>query len=391
MDQIESGIEQLALFFKQVLPAGPLTDLLTDGILAGFSGVLVFVPQIAILFALITVLEEVGYMARAVFLSDSLMRRFGLNGRSMVSLFSGMACAVPAIMATRTIGNWRERLITILVTPFVSCSARIPVYVLLVAFVVPAGSKFGPFNAQGLAMLGLYLLGAVTALLAAGILKHLLRTRESSFLALELPPYKMPDWRNVAITVWSKVYVFVWDAGKIILALSVVLWFLSSYGPPGAFEQAESEVSAAFSATGQPVDSTEYAAELSGKKLEYSYIGYLGHAIAPAIAPLGFDWKIGIALISSFAAREVFVGTMATIYSVEEVDEEHPDSLRERMRKEIPPKTALSLLLFYVFAMQCMSTLAVVKRETQSWKWPLMQLLGMTGMAYLVAYVVAIA
>jgi ferrous iron transport protein B len=387
MDWIENGISQLSVFFKKNLPAGWPTDLLTDGVLAGLSGVLVFVPQIAILFVLIALLEEVGYMARAVYLSDSLMRRFGLNGRSMVSLFSGMACAVPAIMAARSIGNSRERLITILVTPFVSCSARIPVYVLLVSFVLPEKSSIGPFNAQGLAMWGLYLLGVATALLAAGILKKILKTRDSGFLALELPAYKMPDWRNVAITVRNKVKVFVWEAGRIILALSVVLWFLSAFGPPGAFQRSEEELKAEWAARPDPVDSTEYEAALLGRRLQHSYLGYLGHAIEPVIRPLGFDWKIGIALISSFAAREVFVGTMATIYSVQSVDDEDPQTLRERMRDEITPRSALSLLLFYVFAMQCMSTLAVVRRETRSWKWPLIQLVAMTGTAYAAALV----
>jgi ferrous iron transport protein B len=388
MEWIETFFTFVGDQVREILPAGWLTDLLTDGIIAGLGGVLVFIPQITILFLLIAILEEVGYMARAAFMFDQVMQSFGLNGRSIVALVSGGACAIPAIMSTRTIGNWKERLITILVTPFISCSARIPVYTVLVGFVVPPRTVLGIFNMQGLAFMGLYLLGIISALGAAYIFKLILKTREQSFLMLELPEYRVPVARNVGLTVWEKVQSFVVEAGKIILGVSIILWFLASYGPPGEMAAAEAE---ALSAAQQlQLDETETDNLIASRKIEASFAGHIGKAVEPVIRPLGYDWKIGIALITSFAAREVFVGTMATIYSIGSADDEF--TVRERMAQERNPltgeavynlATALSLLLFYVFAMQCMSTVAVVKRETKSWKWPAIQFAFMTGLAYL--------
>ncbi|MEL6923210.1 MAG: ferrous iron transport protein B [Bacteroidota bacterium] len=387
MDWIEAGFAWLGSVARAAMPEAWYTDLLVDGILAGLGGVLVFIPQIAILFLLITLLEEVGYMARAVFLFDRVMRVFGLNGRSIVALISGGACAIPAIMATRTISNWKERLITIMVTPFISCSARIPVYAVLVGFVVPSVTIWGILNAQGLVFMGLYLLGIVMALLAAWVFKLILKTEEPSYLMMELPEYAKPSWRNVFFTIWEKVKAFVLEAGKIILIVSIVLWFLASYGPSGAMEQAADQARA--QADAQQLSPTETADLVASVQLENSFAGRLGKTIEPVIKPLGYDWKIGIALITSFAAREVFVGTMATIYSVGSVEDEATISTHLAQARHsdtgLPVFTmpaALSLLIFYVLAMQCMSTLAVVRRETNSWKWPVIQFVMMTLLAY---------
>ena len=386
---IETIFTQTNVFLKAHLPQVWVTDLLTDGIIAGLSGVLVFIPQITILFFLITLLEEVGYMARTVYLFDRIMQKFGLNGRSIVALVSSGACAIPAIMSTRTISNWKERLITIMVSPLISCSARIPVYALLVGFVVP-NEYWGIFNKQGLVFGALYLLGVVSALFAAFVFKLILKTNESTFLAIELPEYRLPHWKNVGLTVYEKIKSFVTEAGKVILIVSVVLWFLASFSPNStAINQIQ--VDADRISVEKNWSETEKSDFISSKKLEVSYAGYFGKAIEPAIQPLGFDWKIGIALLSSFAAREVFVGTMATIYSIGSAGEDDSKSISERMKSELRPDgtpmystaTALSLLIFYVFAMQCMSTLAVVKRETKSWKWPIIQFLFMGVMAYL--------
>ena len=389
MDGIEKLFLETNTFLKAVLPQSLFTDLLTDGILAGLSGVLVFIPQIAILFFLISILEEVGYMARTVYMFDRIMQKVGLNGRSIVSLVSGGACAIPAIMSARTISNWKERLITILVTPLISCSARIPVYALLVGFVVP-NERWWVFNKQGLVFTGLYLLSIVSALTAAFVFKKILKTNESTFLAIELPEYRLPHWRNVGFTVFEKVKSFVTEAGKIIMIVSVILWFLASFSPTkGIKETLEKETT--DMAAAQNWTENQKADYLAARKLETSFAGYLGKAIEPAIAPLGFDWKIGIALISSFAAREVFVGTMATIYSIGSAGQDDTTGIRDRMKAELRPDgkpmystaTALSLLIFYVFALQCMSTLAVVKRETNTWKWPIIQFLFMGILAYL--------
>lgn len=388
MDWIESGFAWMAEALKKSLPDSWFTSLLTDGILSGLGGIMVFVPQIAILFLLITILEEVGYMARAVFIFDKLMQQFGLNGRSVVALVSGGACAIPAIMSTRTIGNWRERLLTILVTPFISCSARIPVYTVLVGFVVPPKQVLGVFNAQGLAFMGLYLLGIIAALGSAWFFKKILKSSDPSWLMMQLPPYRLPVWRNIGQTIWEKTSAFVMEAGKVILIASIVLWALASYGPPAKMAAAEEQAMAV--AQQQNLDEPATADLVAAYRIETSYAGYLGKFIEPAIRPLGFDWKIGIALITSFAAREVFVATMATIYSIGSTDDEATihDRLAEARNPTTGAKvytaaTAASLLIFYVFALQCMSTLAVVRRETGGWKWPIIQFLYMGGLAYL--------
>jgi len=377
---------------RATLSEGWLADLLVDGIIAGLGGVLVFIPQIAILFFFITILEEVGYMARAAYMFDSLMQRFGLNGRSVVALISGHACAIPAIMSTRTIANWKERLLTVLVTPLTSCSARIPVYVILISFAVPKETVWG-LGYQGLAFAGLYFLGILSAMLSALAFKLILKSRERSFLMLELPDYRTPVWRNVGVTVWQKVKSFIVEAGKVILLISIVLWGLSSYGPSADMAAAEQRAEAIIVTEGLEGDSA--ADILAGERLEASYAGHIGKFIEPAIRPLGYDWKIGIALFASFAAREVFVGTMATIYSVGSAGEEEDNvRIRDRMAEEINPRTgepvynratAWSLLVFYVFAMMCMSTLAVTKRETGGWTWPVVQFTFMTVLAYVAA------
>ncbi|MEM1326842.1 MAG: ferrous iron transport protein B [Bacteroidota bacterium] len=386
-DAVEEVFGWASTQLQDRLPDTWYTSLLTDGILPGLAGVLVFVPQIAILFLLIALLEEVGYMARAVFLFDRLMQHFGMNGRSVVALISGGACAIPAIMSTRTISDWKERLITIMVTPFISCSARIPVYVVLVAFVVPAG-KVGFISWQALAFMGLYLLGIGTAFVAAWILKKVLKAESYSFLLLELPKYRTPRLRDVALTVWEKVKSFVTEAGRIILIVSMALWFLASYGPGDKMEIAEQN--AVEQAAERNLSSEERDNLIAAQRIENSYAGIVGKAIEPVIRPLGFDWKIGIALVTSFAAREVFVGTMATIYSIGSEEDEY--KIQEQMAKEKHADTgqpvytmavAWSLLIFYVLAMQCVSTLAVVKKETNSWKWPAIQFIGMTILAYL--------
>lgn len=401
-DAIDEGVAWLNGTLKQNLPAGPLTDLLTDGILAGIGGILVFVPQIAFLFLLVSLLEESGYMSRVMVIMDRIMRKFGLNGRSVVPLISGVACAVPAIMATRSIGTRRDRLITILVTPLMSCSARLPIYTILIALVVPNTRVLGLFNMQGLALMALYLLGLVSALLAAYVLKLILKTKERSFFIMELPTFKLPRWNHVGLSVWESVRAFVWEAGRVILAISIVLWVSASYGPGDSMQQAEDRVrqqGAALTA-GTPVmrqsDRDQLENRVAAARREASYAGRFGHFIEPVIKPLGYDWKIGIALLASFAAREVFVGTMATIYSIGDGADEEGVTIRERLRAERNPDTggpmytpavAWSLLIFYVFAMMCMSTLAATQRETKSWKWPAVQLVYMMLLAYGAAFV----
>jgi len=390
MDLIDEGFAAMGANVHEWLPGHWIGDLIADGILAGLGGILVFVPQIAILFLLISALEETGYMARAVYLFDGLMQRFGLNGRSVVALVSGGACAIPAIMSTRTISNAKERLITILVTPFISCSARIPIYTILVAFLVPPSTVLGIFNLQGLVFGALYAAGAIIALMAAWVLSKMMGKQGSSFLMMELPEYRLPVWRNVLLTTYEKVRAFVVEAGTIILGISLVLWMLASYGPGDAMSRASDEAQAEAVASGLSEEETAHL--VASRQLEYSYAGYLGHSIEPVIRPLGYDWKIGIALITSFAAREVFVSTVATIYAIGSESDDRTIRARlaretDRMtgRKRFDFATTLSLLVFYLFAMQCMSTLAIVKRETGSWKWPLVQLGGMTILAYLFA------
>ena len=393
MDFIDSTFANLSNLLKDVFPRGPFFDLITQGIIPGIGGILIFVPQIAILFAFIAILEETGYMSRVVFLMDKVMRKFGMSGKSVVPLISGWACAIPAIMATRTIENWKDRLITIFVTPLMSCSARLPVFAILVALIIPDDKLFGFFNYQGLALMGLYLLGFSAAILSAVVMKWIVKANEKSYLIMELPTYRMPKWSNVGLTIVAKTKTFVFEAGKIILAVSIVLWVLASYGPSRQMGQAESVVDAQIRNDVASPGNRESL--LKAYRLEHSYAGIIGKAIEPAIAPLGYDWKIGIALITSFAAREVFVGTMATIYSVGNTEDQ--TTIKSRLKAEVNPETGgprfttaagLSLLVFYTFAMQCMSTLAVVKRETNGWKWPMVQLAYMTGLAYFSAFAV---
>ncbi|MEQ8924968.1 MAG: ferrous iron transport protein B [Fulvivirga sp.] len=392
MDLIDLVFSEFSSWVSTTLPDSMLTNLLADGIIPGIGGIVIFIPQIAILFAFISILEETGYMSRVVFLMDKIMRKVGLNGKSVVPLISGVACAIPAIMATRTIENWKERLITIFVTPFMSCSARLPVYTILIALIIPNKYVLGVFNLQGLALMGLYLLGFLMAIISAGVMKLILKTKERSFLVMELPTYKAPRWANVGLTMVEKSKTFVFEAGKIILAISIILWVLASYGPGDHQENARNYV---LEQTTDQLSEEEIENKVQSYKLEHSYAGIFGKAIEPAIRPLGYDWKIGIALITSFAAREVFVSTMATIYSIGDTDEEA--TIKSRLRLEVNPETGkarydlptgMSLLVFYVFAMQCMSTLAVVYRETKGWKWPMLQLIIMTGIAYLSALLV---
>ena len=390
MDFIDSAFASFSEWTKNVLPQGAFTNLLAEGIIPGLGGIVIFIPQIAFLFLFISVLEESGYMSRVVFLMDRLMRPFGLSGKSIVPLISGTACAIPAIMATRNIENWKERLITILVTPFITCSARLPVYLIIIALVIPEGRFIG-LGYQALTLMLLYLLGFGAALLSAYILNRILKIKSKSFFVVEMPNYKLPLIKNVAITVLEKTKSFVFGAGKIILAISIVLWFLASYGPGEAFNNAEAITTKAYA--GQNLTPEELQQKISSHKLEHSFIGITGRTIEPAIRPLGYDWKIGIAIVSSFAAREVFVGTLATIYSVGSDEEE---TIKNRMAGEVNPilggplfnfASGISLLLFYAFAMQCMSTLAIVKKETNSWKWPTLQLIIMSVFAYVVALI----
>lgn len=393
MDGIDWGFSKLTGFFNDVLPQAWWSNLLVNGLVAGLNGILVFVPQIMILFGLITILEDTGYMARISFLSDKLMRKVGLNGKSVMPMISGFACAVPAIMSARNIENRKERLLTILVTPLMSCSARLPVFTILIALVIPNTYYFGFLSLQGLVMMALYLLGTIMALVVSYVLKFFIKLQEKSFFILELPVYRAPRWKNVGITMVEKAKIFITDAGKIIIIISLLLWFLSSYGPSGRMDVVETK----YAALQQQATTEEAKAavdkQYSAEKLQNSYAGILGKAIEPAIKPLGYDWKIGIALITSFAAREVFVGTMATLYSVEENDDntlkqKMQSAVREDGSKVYTLPASLSLMVFYLLAMQCMSTLAVVKRETRSWKWPTIQLIYMTGLAYLMSFLV---
>ena len=392
MDGIDYCFLQVTQFLTSHLPDNRWTDLLINGVVAGLNGILVFVPQIMILFGLITLLEDSGYMARISFLTDRLMRSVGLNGKSVMPMISGFACAVPAIMSARNIENRKERLLTILITPLMSCSARLPVYALLTSLVIPGHRVLGVLSLQGLVMMGLYLLGLVMALIVSFVAKWFIHIQEKSFFILELPSYRSPRWKNIGQTMVSKAKIFVFDAGKIIMVISLALWALSSFGPGNSMQKITSSYEAKLNAPG--ADSVQIIRDMHTARLENSYAGRIGKTIEPAIAPLGYDWKIGIALVTSFAAREVFVGTMATLYSVGDNGNEMllKEKMRNAKRKDGTPvftlAAGLSLLVFYVFAMQCMSTLAVVKRETRSWKWPLIQLFYMTGLAYLFSLLV---
>ena len=392
MELIEESFAMLGGLVESWMPEGVLSDLIVNGILAGLSGIVVFVPQIALLFAFITILEDTGYMSRVSFLMDRLLRPFGLNGKSIIPLISSIACAVPAIMSTRSINNLKERLITIMVAPLISCSARIPVYTLLIALVIPAEQQVGIFNLQGIVMMGLYLIGFLAALFAALIFKWILKSKGKTNFIMEMPIYRLPKWSNIGFSVYNKVKVFLFEAGKIIIAISIVLWGLSSYGPGDTFEKIEEKyASPAYENENKDKINNLIASE----KLEASYAAYLGKTIEPLIKPIGFDWKIGISLVTSFAAREVFVGTMATLYSVG--DEDNTTSIREKMLQAKNPETGdrlynrattFSLLIFYAFAMQCMATLAVVYRETKSYKWPIIQVIYMGALAYISSWIV---
>ncbi len=393
MDFIDRSFSWLSAYVSTNMPEGKLTELIADGIIPGIGGVVIFIPQIAFLFLFISLLEESGYMSRVVFLMDKIMKRFGLSGKSVVPLISGTACAIPAIMAARNIENWRERLITILVTPFTTCSARLPVYAILIALIIPNRMVLGVFNLQGLTLMLLYLLGFGGAIFSAYLLNKILKTKYKSFFVAEMPNYKLPLLKNVGINVVEKTKAFVFGAGKIILALSIIIWFLGSHGPGDDFKNAETIVTQqqeSISLTQNELDD-----KIASYQLENSYIGIIGKSIEPVISPLGYDWKIGIAIVASFAAREVFVGTLATIYNIGSSDEDQ-STIKERMNAEVNPvtgekvfnfATGISLLLFYAFAMQCISTLAITKKETNSWKWPLIQLFGMSAFAYVVSLI----
>jgi len=394
MDGIEWIFGQLGGFLGDHLPQAWWSDLLINGVVAGLSGIMVFVPQIMILFGLITLLEDTGYMARISFLTDKLMRKVGLNGKSVMPMISGFACAVPAIMSARNIENKKERLLTIMVTPLMSCSARLPVYTILIALIIPSKLYFGFLSLQGVVMMGLYLLGTVMALIVAWVMKWFIKSTERSFFILELPVYRGPRWKNALSTMIEKAKIFLFDAGKVIMVISLLLWALSTYGPAKKMHAVTTKYEQLIAAN--PSQTKELNKERKTALLQTSFAGSLGKAIEPAIRPLGYDWKIGIALITSFAAREVFVGTMATLYSVGDDADANNSTLRQKMAAAVRPDgskvydlaTGLSLLVFYVLAMQCMSTLAIVKRETRSWKWPVIQLVYMTGLAYFLSWLV---
>jgi len=394
MDWVEMGFASLSDWVSTQLPKGILNDLVVEGILAGLSGVIVFLPQIVVLFLFIAILEDIGYMARVGFIMDRIMRPFGMNGKSIVPLIGGMACAVPSIMASRSIENKKERLITILVTPLMSCSARLPVYTLLIALLIPDTAKWGPFNVHGLVLMGLYLLGFLAAILSAWVFKQFIKSEARDYFLMELPGYKIPVASNILLTIWEKGSAFVFGAGKIIVAVSVILWVFASTGPTENTNRVKSHYNAQKTEMEKRnADETALAElELSYKSelLEASYAGEFGKLIEPVIRPLGFDWKIGIALLTSLAAREVFVGTMSTIYSVSGSDDDL-DSIRNKMQHDRNPQTlqpsysiasVFSLLVFYAFALQCMSTIAIVKKETGGYKWALIQFIYMTVLAY---------
>lgn len=361
----------LSTFANAQLPAGPVNSLIANGIIPGIGGIMVFAPQIGILLYFLYLLEDSGYMARVIFLMDRFLRPFGLNGKSIVPLVSGTACAIPAVMSTRNIENVKERLITILVTPFMTCSARLPVYSIIIGLIIPNKFLLG-ISYKALALMAMYFLGFFTSLVASFILKKIIKSKAASFLVMDLPSYKMPLFSYDFKIVLGKVWEFITGAGKIIFFFSIVIWFFSYLGP---------------SQNDQEVVATDV-------KLEQSYLAQMGKSIEPAIAPLGYDWKMGVGILTSFVAREVFVGTMSTLYSL---DEEAPEgTIIDKMRSDVKPNgekvfsfaTGISILLFYAFAMQCISTVAVVYRETKSWKWTVAQLVGMSGLAYIASLIV---
>jgi ferrous iron transport protein B len=389
MDFIDNSFVKLSSWTQSILPPGVLTNLIVQGIIPGLGGIIIFIPQIAFLFLFISILEESGYMSRVVFLMDKSMRKFGLSGKSIVPLISGTACAIPAIMATRNIENWKERLITILVTPFTTCSARLPVYAIIISLIIPNSRLFGIINLQGLTLMLLYLIGFGMSLFSAWVLHKMLKIDAKTYFVVEMPNYKLPMLKNLSLNVVEKTKAFIFGAGKIILAISIILWFLASYGPGQNFKNAEKIVSERVN------NPKKYDAALASYKLEHSYIGIVGKSIEPAIVPLGYDWKIGIAIICSFAAREVFIGTLSTIYSIEESGNQE-ETIKNKLLTDVHHSTGnklfnfasgISLLLFYAFAMQCMSTFVITKKETNSWKWPVIQLVFMSSFAYIVALV----
>ena len=380
MDMIDFLFVEGGNWIARSLPAGMLNDLLVEGVIAGLGGVVVFLPQILFLFFFIYVLEGTGYMARAAFVMDGFMTKVGLHGRSVVPLMSGFACAIPGIMAARTIENWRDRIITIMVLPFMACSARLPVYALLIAAFIPPTTVLGRFTLQGITFFGLYFFGIVMAVVAASVMKKIFPTSQQAPFIMELPSYKMPKWAVVFQNTVERGKIFVTEAGKIIVAISIVLWFLASFPKVGT-ERFKAEAA-----------STE---TIESFQLSRSFAGRFGKFIEPAIEPMGFDWKIGISLLTSFAAREVMVGTLNTIYSIGEEEGDHA-TLKEKLINDINPKTgkpvysvatAISLMIFFALAMQCMSTLAIVKRETNSWKWPATMFVYMTALAYLCSFI----
>lgn len=384
MDFIDNTFVSLSQSVKLNLPDGVFTSLLAEGVIPGLAGIIIFVPQIALLFFFISILEETGYMSRVVFLMDRTLRKFGLGGKSLIPLVSGVACAIPAVMATRNIENWKDRLITILVIPFMTCSARLPVYLILISLVIPNDKIFG-INYQSLTLMGLYILGFLMAIISSSILKSIIKRDSKSYLVLEMPEYKLPLFKNIFLTVYTKTNSFIVEAGKIIFAISILLWIMASTGPGNNFKNADQIVKNQYENI--EISDEELDINIEGFKLEHSYIGLVGKSIEPIISPLGYDWKIGIALVTSFAAREVFVGTLSTIYSV---GSENQETIKNTMAQEKDSSgnkifslpTGLSLMIFYAFAMQCMSTLAIVKKETNSWKWPMAQLFFMTTLAY---------
>ena len=394
MDFIDSIFADFGSFVHDHLPQGVLNDLLVNGIIAGLAGIIIFVPQIALLFAFIAILEDTGYMARVSFIMDRIMRRYGLNGRSVIPLISGVACAVPAILSTRTIQSWKQRIVTIMVTPLMSCSARLPVYTLIISIIIPSNPVWGIINRQGLVLMSLYLIGFFAAIGSAFLMKWFVKARNRDYFIMELPLYHIPRWSNVGITIYDKVKIFLFDAGKVIIAISIILWFLSSRGPGEQFNSVQNKIDVLT--TENAVSNSDEINHLQAQRLEESYAGKMGKWLEPVIKPRGFDWKIGIALVTSFAAREVFVGTMSTIYSAG--NENKGDlTVRDKMMAEKNPETGgprytvavgWSLMLFYAFAMQCMSTLAVVKRETGGWKWPIIQFFFMGALAYLSSLII---
>lgn len=388
MNWIESGFLHLQNYLTEILPNTSFSDLLINGLLSGVSGVMMFIPQIAILFSFIFVLEDSGYMARASFIMDKIMRKFGLNGKSVIPLISGTACAVPSIMATRSISNTKERLVTIFVLPLISCSARLPIYTLFIAMLYPNHKIFGFINAKGLVLFAFYLLGFVLTLTIGYFASKIIKTKENSIFLMELPVYRKPKPGDLLIQVYNKVKVFVLDAGKIICGLSIILWFLTTHGPGNVLKDLSNQKVLMSKRPPHPLNDSIIKA-ISNQQLENSYLGLIGKKIEPVIKPLGFNWKIGIAILSSFAAREVFVGTMSTIY--QSGNDEDLQTIKNKLNTELNADgtksynmaTCWSLLIFYAIALQCMSTVATVKRESKSWRFTLMQFFLFTSLAYL--------